>query len=170
MIEFEEKDYEYEEDYKYISDNRESLLNYDYTIDIKGVTITIPKGFLFYDTTGGLIAESIYVEPISSDFEVVYFMEYQPYETLESLNMFSSMEYGQNIRFKETKLNGLKAYHATYKIGNTQRYEIRFQIEDGGKSKAELVLQVDNDNIKEIKKSYDFKKLLDGIRKSGPNK
>ena len=166
MIKFEENDYEY------ILDIRANLLQYDYTVVIKGVTITIPKGFLFYDTTGGLIKESISVNPVSNIFEARYFMDYHPYETLGILNRFSSMEYKQNITFRKIKHNGLKAYHATYKDGNIHRYEIRFQIDEANRNKSELVLQVDTEdnNIKDIKESSEFKELFDGIRKEETKK
>ena len=64
-------------------------------------------------------------------------------------------------------LNGLEGHHSTYAGGSEQYYEARFLAAqtESGSTELTFVLWTENNDIEEIKASYEFKKLLCGIRR-----
>ena len=68
---------------------------------------------------------------------------------------------------EEIEINGLKGHYSIYRFDDKQYYKARFLIGETEKKITQFVftLWTKNDDIKEIKASPEFKKLLGGIRK-----
>ena len=147
-------------------------LESDYVIELNSATITIPKGFRVCESPVGFLCDNsaiVIFDYYAVNFEVIH----NSHATLESLSSCYSNMYQSKILFEEIKLNGFKAYRATYDVEENenlkayQTYEIRFQIEESEAGNTELVVTADAfyASIEEVKKDANFKRLISGIRK-----
>ena len=135
--------------------------------EVCGVSVEIPEeiGAVFYsDWTD---ENSLVFNHSGGGYTFAYEISHNGTDTRTSL--VESIKEISEVPFsvEPIGLNGLEGHHSTYADGREQYYEARFLAEESEDSDAEFVfiLWTKNDDIKEIKASPEFKKLLGGIRK-----
>ena len=134
--------------------------------EICGVSVEIPEEIGAVLDTNWTCENSI-VFNHSDGYTFAYEISHRGTYTIKSLIDSIKELCEQTFPIEPIILNGLKGYCSTYVGGSDQYYEARFLAEESEDGDAEFVfiLWTKNDDIKEIKASPEFKKLLGGIRK-----
>ena len=135
--------------------------------EVCGVSVEIPEeiGAVFYsDWTD---ENSLVFNHSGGGYTFAYEISHNGTDTRTSL--VESIKEISEVPFsvEPIGLNGLEGHHSTYADGREQYYEARFLAAqtESGSTELTFVLWTKNNDIEEIKASYEFKKLLCGIRR-----
>ena len=136
--------------------------------EIEGVSAEIPEDISAVLDTDWTDENSLVFNHSSGGYTFAYEISYNN-STDTRTSLVESIKEISEVPFsvEPLGLNGLKGHHSTYADGREQYYEARFlaaQTESGSKELT-FVLWTKNNDIEEIKASYEFKKLLCGIRR-----
>ena len=125
-----------------------------------GVTVEIPEDLsdFFY---------VYWLDECSFAFRCIAYRYIFSYEVTEGKKEKLLKLQSNSIPVEEIEINGLKGHCSIYRFDDKQYYKARFLIGETEKKITQFVftLWTKNDDIKEIKASPEFKKLLGGIRK-----
>ena len=135
--------------------------------EVCGVSVEIPEeiGAVFYsDWTD---ENSLVFNHSGGGYTFAYEISHNGTDTRTSL--VESIKEISEVPFsvEPIGLNGLEGHHSTYADGREQYYEARFLAAqtESGSTEFTFVLWTKNNDIEKIKASYEFKKLLCGIRR-----
>ena len=135
--------------------------------EVCGVSVEIPEeiGAVFYsDWTD---ENSLVFNHSGGGYTFAYEISHNGTDTRTSL--VESIKEISEVPFsvEPIGLNGLEGHHSTYADGREQYYEARFLAAqtESGSTELTFVLWTKNNDIEKIKASYEFKKLLCGIRR-----
>ena len=125
-----------------------------------GVTVEIPEDLsdFFY---------VYWLDECSFAFRCIDYRYIFSYEVTEGKKEKLLKLQSNSIPVEEIEINGLKGHCSIYRFDDKQYYKARFLIGETEKKITQFVftLGTENGDIKEIKASPEFKKLLCGIRR-----
>lgn len=137
-------------------------------LEIEGVSVEIPEEIGAVFNSDWTDENSIVFNHSGGGYTFAYEISYNN-STDTRTSLVESIKEISEVSFSVEPfgLNGLEGHHSTYAGGSEQYYEARFLAAqtESGSTELTFVLWTKNNDIEEIKASYEFKKLLCGIRK-----